>query len=63
MLSSLKSRAPVTFDTFGLKRMAVSWKDPEIGVQWPVKEPVLSARDAKAPALREIWDSLPQWNG
>jgi dTDP-4-dehydrorhamnose 3,5-epimerase len=43
--------------------MAISWKDVEIGVQWPVADPVLSGRDAKAPGLRELWDSLPQWNG
>jgi dTDP-4-dehydrorhamnose 3,5-epimerase len=35
--------------------LAVSWSDPEIGVRWPFEgTPTLSAKDAAAPALREI---------
>lgn len=29
----------------------VRWDDPEIGVEWPVKDPVLSAKDASLPTL------------
>ncbi|MEM6454762.1 MAG: dTDP-4-dehydrorhamnose 3,5-epimerase [Acidobacteriota bacterium] len=39
------------------------WNDPEIGVEWPLAEPLLSGRDAAAPtlaALREA-DKLPRW--
>jgi dTDP-4-dehydrorhamnose 3,5-epimerase len=32
----------------------VLWSDPEIGIGWPVKEPVLSKKDREAPALREM---------
>ena len=32
---------------------AVRWDDPAIGIDWPVKEPVLSAKDAAAPPLAE----------
>ncbi|ABG06027.1 dTDP-4-dehydrorhamnose 3,5-epimerase [Rubrobacter xylanophilus DSM 9941] len=32
----------------------VLWSDPEIGIGWPVEEPVLSEKDRKAPALREM---------
>ena len=32
---------------------AILWNDPEIGIQWPVQTPVLSAKDAHAPTLRE----------
>ena len=31
---------------------AVAWNDPEIGVRWPVAEPLLSARDRQAGSLR-----------
>jgi dTDP-4-dehydrorhamnose 3,5-epimerase len=32
---------------------ALRWDDPEIGVRWPVKDPLLSAKDAAAPLLRD----------
>jgi dTDP-4-dehydrorhamnose 3,5-epimerase len=30
------------------------WNDPEIGIEWPVEEPVLSGKDRNAPTLREL---------
>jgi dTDP-4-dehydrorhamnose 3,5-epimerase len=40
----------------------IRWNDPAIGVAWPVKSPVLSDKDAKAPLLAEadnnfVWRS------
>jgi dTDP-4-dehydrorhamnose 3,5-epimerase len=32
----------------------IAWNDPEIGVQWPVTEPILSAKDQASPYLSEI---------
>jgi dTDP-4-dehydrorhamnose 3,5-epimerase len=32
---------------------AVRWDDPEIGIEWPISEPTLSARDAAAMSLAE----------
>lgn len=32
---------------------AIRWDDPAIGVEWPVKEPVLSRKDQAAPLLAE----------
>src|SRR5690606_30083598 len=38
----------------------VRWNDAAIGVDWPVAEPVLSAKDANAPFLADIpVDRLP----
>jgi dTDP-4-dehydrorhamnose 3,5-epimerase len=37
----------------------IAWDDPEIGVEWPVDEPLLSERDRSAPKLAEIRDELP----
>lgn len=31
----------------------IIWNDPEIGIEWPVAEPILSAKDAQLPSLRE----------
>ncbi len=32
----------------------ISWNDPDIGVQWPVDDPIISEKDAAAPQLRDI---------
>jgi dTDP-4-dehydrorhamnose 3,5-epimerase len=33
---------------------AVRWNDPDLGIQWPVKDPILSDKDAQAPRLAEL---------
>ena len=40
----------------------VAWNDPEIGIAWPVTSPTLSAKDEKAPRLREA-GMLPRFSG
>lgn len=32
----------------------VAWDDPEIGIEWPLADPVLSERDRSAPRLAEL---------
>jgi dTDP-4-dehydrorhamnose 3,5-epimerase len=32
---------------------SILWSDPAIGIEWPIAEPVLSAKDANAPRLAE----------
>ncbi|MGY0634022.1 dTDP-4-dehydrorhamnose 3,5-epimerase [Luteimonas sp. A478] len=32
----------------------IAWDDPAIGIDWPVANPSLSAKDAKAPRLAEV---------
>jgi dTDP-4-dehydrorhamnose 3,5-epimerase len=39
--------------------LAVAWDDPEIAIDWPVREPLLSAKDRAAPRLAEILQDLP----
>ncbi len=37
------------------------WDDPEIGIDWPVTEPILSEKDGKLPFLRDVPSGrLPQ---
>ena len=36
----------------------VAWDDPEIGIEWPIADPVLSERDRSAPSLEEVAASL-----
>jgi dTDP-4-dehydrorhamnose 3,5-epimerase len=41
----------------------IRWDDKDIGIDWPVPNPVLSTRDESAPLLRELLDEwLPQVN-
>jgi len=37
----------------------IAWDDPDVGVEWPVDEPLLSDRDKAAPRLNEVADTLP----
>jgi len=37
----------------------IRWDDPQIGVEWPVREPSLSAKDQKAQTL-EQWLAKPE---
>ena len=39
--------------------LAIAWNDAELGVDWPVKEPILSKRDSAAPLLKDILGALP----
>jgi dTDP-4-dehydrorhamnose 3,5-epimerase len=33
---------------------AIAWDDPGIGIQWPIREPLLSTKDRAAPRLADI---------
>jgi len=37
---------------------SINWNDPQIAVEWPVKEPILSGRDSQAPMLKDFDKSL-----
>jgi dTDP-4-dehydrorhamnose 3,5-epimerase len=37
----------------------IAWDDPDVGVEWPLSEPLLSERDKAAPRLADVADSLP----
>jgi dTDP-4-dehydrorhamnose 3,5-epimerase len=37
----------------------IAWDDPEIGIEWPLSDPMLSERDRSAPGLAEVADRLP----
>lgn len=32
----------------------LSWNDPDIGIDWPISEPILSGRDQSHPRLKEL---------
>lgn len=33
---------------------ALRWDDPDLAIPWPIREPVLSAKDAQAPRLKDL---------
>ena len=37
----------------------IAWDDPDVAIEWPVPDPLLSERDRSAPRLAEVADSLP----
>lgn len=36
------------------REITILWNDPDVGIDWPLDDPVLTQRDADAPLLREI---------
>jgi dTDP-4-dehydrorhamnose 3,5-epimerase len=43
--------------------VAVAWNDPEIGIEWPLRNPIVSQRDRSAPSLDAIRPRLAEWFG
>ena len=43
--------------------LGILWNDPDIGIEWPIDEPLLSGKDAEAPRLRDVMDKLPDFAG
>lgn len=41
--------------------LAVAWDDPDLAIDWPVRQPLLSERDRQAPRLRDVMGRLPRW--
>ena len=39
----------------------VAWNDPDVGIEWPIDEPLIAPRDAAFPRLHDVSvDCLPQ---
>jgi len=41
--------------------LGIAWNDPEIGIAWPVRQPVLSERDKHHPPLLGVIAQLPSF--
>ncbi len=35
---------------------SIGWSDPDVGIDWPVSNPILSEKDLKAKSFREFID-------
>lgn len=40
----------------------VRWNDPELNIQWDVSSPILSAKDANAPFLKDVTTGFEEWS-
>jgi dTDP-4-dehydrorhamnose 3,5-epimerase len=43
----------------GATEAGIVWDDPDVGVEWPIADPVLSERDRTGPRLADVADELP----
>ncbi|HVD78430.1 MAG TPA: dTDP-4-dehydrorhamnose 3,5-epimerase, partial [Vicinamibacteria bacterium] len=34
--------------------IGLAWNDPDVGIEWPIRDPIVSDKDRKLPALREL---------
>ena len=41
--------------------LGIAWNDPQVGIEWPLSEPLLSAKDKAAPRLADVLDRLPAY--
>jgi dTDP-4-dehydrorhamnose 3,5-epimerase len=35
------------------------WNDPQLGIKWPIQQPILSEKDAALPSLADVLELLP----
>jgi len=38
--------------------VSIIWSDPDLAIAWPIRDPIVSAKDSRAPRLREIAERL-----
>jgi dTDP-4-dehydrorhamnose 3,5-epimerase len=39
--------------------VGIAWNDPDLAIEWPLADPIVSERDRNAPSLAEIAAALP----
>jgi dTDP-4-dehydrorhamnose 3,5-epimerase len=40
----------------------ISYDDPMLAINWPIKDPIISARDTELPSFADYKKSPPAWN-
>ena len=46
----------------GEDELAIAWNDPQIGIDWPIEEPLLSDRDRAAATIAGCFEQLPTFS-
>lgn len=39
----------------------IAWDGPDVGIAWPIDQPIISERDQHNPTLAQLRDELPAW--
>lgn len=39
----------------------IAWDGPDVGIAWPIDQPIVSERDQHNPTLAQLRDELPAW--
>ena len=52
-------RAQVWLGDNGEDEFGVTWDDPELGIDWPSSDPILSDRDMSNPTLSDVRGNAP----
>ncbi len=55
-LAQVEYKCTAVYDPGG--NLSVRWDDPELAIDWPVSDPILSEKDRRAPLLRDVRDRL-----
>ena len=42
--------------------VGIAWNDPDLGIAWPLADPILSVRDRQHPRLAAVTDLLPLYS-
>lgn len=43
--------------------VAIAYDDPDLAIPWPIRDPIVSARDRSSPRLADVRDQLTTWFG
>lgn len=43
--------------------IGIAWNDPDLAIEWPLREPLLSPKDRCHAGIRELMSRLPEWSG
>ena len=38
--------------------IGLAWNDPDVGIEWPIRDPIISDKDRRLPSLRQL-EALP----
>ena len=41
--------------------ITIAWNDPDIGIEWPLENPIVSSKDAKAQTFKDLTHRLPAY--